>query len=159
MGTLFAGIIRAPMTSVLMIFETTQDYAVIVPLMISNLISFFVSARLQREPIYDALAYQDGIHLPSADTRYQRGGRQVIGLMQPAAETLPAEITVSAALQFALTSRYESWPVCDKRGVIGVMNKQTLQSLAARRRKCPIRPFRRSHVPSSSLRPVGPPGS
>lgn len=29
MGTLFAGIIRAPMTSVLMIFETTQDYAVI----------------------------------------------------------------------------------------------------------------------------------
>lgn len=40
MGTLFAGIVRAPMTSVLMIFETTQDYAVIVPLMISNLVSF-----------------------------------------------------------------------------------------------------------------------
>src|SRR5277367_6245757 len=31
MGTLFAGIVRAPMTSVLMIFEMTQDYAVIVP--------------------------------------------------------------------------------------------------------------------------------
>src|SRR5436189_6050544 len=77
MGTLFAGIIRAPMTSVLMIFETTQDYAVIVPLMFSNLVSFFISARLQREPIYDVLAYQDGIHLPSAATRQQRGGRQV----------------------------------------------------------------------------------
>ena len=32
MGTLFAGIVRAPMTSVWMIFDTTQDYAVIVPL-------------------------------------------------------------------------------------------------------------------------------
>ena len=29
--------------------------------MISNLVSFFISARLQREPIYDALARQDGI--------------------------------------------------------------------------------------------------
>src|SRR5947209_9997190 len=37
MGTAFAGIVRAPMTSVLMIFEITRDYAVIVPLMISNL--------------------------------------------------------------------------------------------------------------------------
>ena len=36
-GTAFAGIVRAPMTSVVMIFEITRDYAVIVPLMISNL--------------------------------------------------------------------------------------------------------------------------
>src|SRR5208282_5525177 len=43
MGALFAGIVRAPMTSVLMIFETTRDYAVIVPLMISNLVSLFIS--------------------------------------------------------------------------------------------------------------------
>jgi chloride channel protein, CIC family len=131
MGTLFAGIIRAPMTSVLMIFETTQDYAVIVPLMISNLISFFISARLQREPIYDALAYQDGIHLPSAASRHQSGGRQVVEVMQPAGETLPAEITVDAALQFALTSRQECWPVCDKGGVIGVINERKLQNLAS----------------------------
>ena len=41
MGALFAGIVRAPMTSVVMIFETTRDYAVIVPLMIANLVSFF----------------------------------------------------------------------------------------------------------------------
>jgi len=49
MGTLFAGIVRAPMTSVLMIFETTHDYAVIVPLMISNMVSFFISSHLQHQ--------------------------------------------------------------------------------------------------------------
>ena len=37
------------MTSVLMIFETTRDYAVIVPLMISNLVSLFISSRLQHK--------------------------------------------------------------------------------------------------------------
>ncbi len=75
MGAVFAGIVRAPMTSVLMIFEMTQDYAVIVPLMIANLVSLFVSSRLQRQPIYDALAVQDGIHLPQAETRHRHRER------------------------------------------------------------------------------------
>ena len=47
MGTAFAGIVRAPMTTVVMIFETTRDYAVIVPLMISNLVSFFIASRFR----------------------------------------------------------------------------------------------------------------
>src|ERR1700686_5607458 len=57
MGTAFAGIIRAPMTSVVMIFEITRDYAVIVPLMVSNLLSYFIASRLQKEPIYEVLAH------------------------------------------------------------------------------------------------------
>ena len=76
MGTAFAGIVRAPMTSVVMIFETTRDYAVIVPLMISNLVSFFISTRLQRKAIYEVLAEQDGIHLPNAESRSQDGQRR-----------------------------------------------------------------------------------
>ena len=56
MGTAFAGIVRTPLTSVIMIFEITRDYTIIVPLMISNLIAFFISHKLQEEPIYEALA-------------------------------------------------------------------------------------------------------
>ncbi len=82
MGAVFAGIVRAPMTSVLMIFEMTQDYAVIVPLMIANLVSLFIASRLQREPIYDALAVQDGIHLPSAEARQRQGKRHIIRIMR-----------------------------------------------------------------------------
>src|SRR5271170_4689835 len=99
MGTLFAGILRAPMTSVLMIFETTHDYAVIVPLMISNMVSFFISSRLQPEPIYEALANQDGIHLPNEGTRRRYGQQQVAQVMRAATETLPAHTTVEEALK------------------------------------------------------------
>ena len=73
MGTAFAGIVRVPLTSVIMIFEMTRDYSIIVPLMISNLVSFYVSFRLQRQPIYEALAHQDGIHLPNLAARGFRG--------------------------------------------------------------------------------------
>jgi H+/Cl- antiporter ClcA len=87
MGALFAGVVRAPMTSVVMIFETTRDYAVIVPLMIANLVSFFLSSRLQKEPIYEALAVQDGIHLPGGALGRRQGQRQVAQVMRPAAKT------------------------------------------------------------------------
>lgn len=66
MGALFAGIIRAPMTSVFMIFEITQDYQILVPLMVANLLSFLISRRFQAMPIYHALLAQDGVHLPAA---------------------------------------------------------------------------------------------
>jgi CIC family chloride channel protein len=69
MGAAFAGIVRTPLTSVIMIFEMTRDYTIIVPLMISNLIAFFISQRFQRIPIYEALADQDGVHLPTAESR------------------------------------------------------------------------------------------
>ena len=68
MGTLFAGIIRAPMTSVFMIFEITQDYQILVPLMVANLLSFMISRRYQPVPVYHALLHQDGVHLPSPAT-------------------------------------------------------------------------------------------
>src|ERR1022692_3168967 len=127
MGAVFAGVVRAPMTSVLMIFEMTQDYAVIVPLMIANLVSLFIASRLQHEPIYEALAVQDGIHLPTAKTRHRSGQRQVVGIMQIASQLLPAEITVREALEEVRSSASRTWLVTDRRGVIGVVNLAKLE--------------------------------
>ena len=127
MGTVFAGVVRAPMTSVLMIFETTRDYAVIVPLMISNLVSLFIASRLQPQTIYDALSLQDGIHLPTAETRREQGQRQVTRAMAAATDLLPAELTVQEAIAKIRTSRYRAWPVVDQRGVVGVISLLTLE--------------------------------
>jgi len=96
MGTAFAGIVRTPLTSVIMIFEMTRDYSIIVPLMISNLISFFVSQQLQHEPIYEAVAHQDGIFLPTGEARGHSSRLRVADCMQPSA-TLSAGTPVETA--------------------------------------------------------------
>jgi CIC family chloride channel protein len=127
MGAAFAGIIRAPMTSVVMIFEITRDYAVIVPLMISNLVSFFISARFQKQTIYEVLAHQDGIHLPTVEARQQGGQRQVAQAMRAATEVLNGEMTVQEALEKSRSSQFHAWPVSDERGVIGVVSLQGLE--------------------------------
>jgi CIC family chloride channel protein len=127
MGTAFAGIVRAPMTSVVMIFETTRDYAVIVPLMISNLVSFFISAKMQPEPIYEVLAQQDGIHLPSGDTTAVEDRRRVVRAMRPADQILPCSMTVSVALETVKSSAFHAWPVSDKPGIVGVVSRAALE--------------------------------
>jgi chloride channel protein, CIC family len=127
MGTAFAGIIRAPMTSVVMIFEITRDYAVIVPLMLSNLVSYFISSRLQKEPIYELLAEQEGIHLPKFG-RGQQARRQVMQIMQPAGQVLSAAETVQRALELAREAALQTWIVSDARGVAGLLTREQLES-------------------------------
>jgi CIC family chloride channel protein len=138
MGAVFAGVVRAPMTSVLMIFEMTQDYAVIVPLMIANLVSLFVASQLQHEPIYEALAVQDGIHLPTARGRQQRGQRRVASIMRAADMLLPSETTAWDALKRIGASKYQTWLVTDGRGVIGVIDLSRLQSEATENSDKPL---------------------
>jgi CIC family chloride channel protein len=127
MGAVFAGIVRAPITSVLMIFEMTQDYAVIVPLMIANLMSLLIASRLQHESIYEALAVQDGIHLPGSETRRRQGRPQVMKVMQTANYLLPAEITVRESWERVRSSGVRTWLVADRRGVVGVINSSRLE--------------------------------
>lgn len=63
MGAFFAGSIRAPFTSVLIIYEMTHNYSLILPLMFGNMIAFNVAEKLSETRIYDALLVQDGIYL------------------------------------------------------------------------------------------------
>ncbi len=64
MGAVFAGVIRAPITSIIIIFEMTGSYGLILPLMIANMTSYALARRFRPTPIYDALLEQDNIFLP-----------------------------------------------------------------------------------------------
>ncbi len=135
MGALFAGIVRAPMTSVLMIFEMTRDYAVIVPLMIANLTSLFISRRFQKEPIYEALAHQDGIHLPSSATLHGASGQTVAQVMRSAPQTLPAQICVKEAIERTRSAQQRAWPVVEKDYFLGMLTRKMLEDALVDGRK------------------------
>ncbi|MEW6364745.1 MAG: chloride channel protein [Acidobacteriota bacterium] len=126
MGAVFAGIVRAPMTSVLMIFEVTRDYAIIVPLMISNLVAYIVSMRLQRVPIYEALAKQDGIHLPTPETRADQEGMLARDVMGAPGDAIPADITVPEAAARCREASRENWPVARGNELVGMVSLSQL---------------------------------
>jgi CIC family chloride channel protein len=96
MGTLFAGIIRAPMTSVFMIFEITQDYQILVPLMVANLLSFVISRRYQPTPVYHALLEQDHVHLPAPGLKTTARGWTARDIMSPAPPLVAADRSIES---------------------------------------------------------------
>jgi CIC family chloride channel protein len=132
MGTLFAGIIRAPMTSVFMIFEITQDYQILVPLMVANLLSFMISRRFQPVPVYHALLHQDGIHLPSAGAQASRTARTARQVMIGAdASVIPPELTIADAWQRAQAHEQSFYLVGVPERLVGAVNWSDLDRLHA----------------------------
>ena len=98
MGTLFAGILRAPMTSVFMILEVSGNYSIIVPVILSNGIAYFISRHFQPTPIFDLLSRQDGLDLPSLEEEREVQLLRVEDAMRPAAaQTLSRHMSVKQA--------------------------------------------------------------
>lgn len=128
MGAAFAGIVRTPLTSVIMIFEMTRDYSIIVPLMISNLISFFISQQLQREPIYEALALQEGVYLPTGESREELAGIRVSEVMHTGVEPLAMDADIDTAKLRLVQEKCSSWPVGGRNDVQGVISSHEIES-------------------------------
>jgi CIC family chloride channel protein len=63
MGAMFAAVVRCPFTSLIIIFEMTGNYSLILPLMAGNMLAWQIARRLQPISIYNALLLQDGVTL------------------------------------------------------------------------------------------------
>jgi chloride channel protein, CIC family len=99
MGTLFAGFLRVPLTSVFMVLEVSGNYSIILPVIISNALAYLISLRFQPTPIFDVLARQDGIDLPSMEELREGHALRVEDAMRaPVAPVLSGDDTVDEAL-------------------------------------------------------------
>ena len=63
MGAMFAAVVRCPFTSLIIIFEMTGNYSLILPLMAGNMLAWQIAKHLQPVSIYNALLMQDGVSL------------------------------------------------------------------------------------------------
>lgn len=118
MGTLFAGILRAPMTSVFMILEVSGNYSIIVPVIVSNAIAYFISRTFQPVPIFDLLSRQDGLDLPSLEEEREIPLLRVEDAMRPAVgQTLTGGISIAEAREKVQGSAQEFF-------VVGIMDEK-----------------------------------
>lgn len=133
MGAVFAGVIRAPITSVLIIFEMTGGYALVLPLMIANVTAYLVARRFDSRNVYEALLEQDGIHLlhaPTAST--QLDSLRVAEAMTTRAHSVAGECSVEQALRTIEHDEFSGYPVVDRQGrCLGLTNLARLRRVVA----------------------------
>jgi CIC family chloride channel protein len=99
MGVLFAGFLRAPMTSVFMVLEVSGNYQIIVPVIVANTFAYVISRSLQPVPIFDLLTRQDGLILPSLEEQREERVLHVEDAMRTLdSPMLDSDLTVEEAL-------------------------------------------------------------
>jgi len=132
MGVLFAGFLRAPMTSVFMVLEVSGNYSIIVPVIVANTFAYVISRGLQPIALFDMLTRQDGLDLPSMEEQREEGILRVEDAMRPVeGPVLDAEKTVEQALQEVDHSENEDLLVRMSPSGWSVVTKQQLAALAA----------------------------
>jgi CIC family chloride channel protein len=132
MGAVFAGIIRAPITSVLIIIEMTNGYSLIVPLMIANMSAYAVARHLRPTPIYEALLEQDGIELRPRPRPEARDGLSVAQLpLQERRYTTLSPGMGATELLDNLNGRQEVFPVVHQGTLVGIITLDDLALLAS----------------------------
>jgi chloride channel protein, CIC family len=120
MGAVFAGAARTPITAVLIMFELTGEYRIILPLMLAIALAAGVSKLISRDTIYTRKLLRRGIDLQAPDRALSRI------LVAAAAGPLPAALAPQAGLA-DLTARFAAdgstaLPVIDDRGhLLGVV--------------------------------------
>jgi chloride channel protein, CIC family len=133
MGAVFAGVIRAPITSVLIIFEMTGGYGLVLPLMLANMTSYALARAWRSAPIYEALLAQDGIELPQLNVRPHPLERlTVANVMTTAVTCVRAEQTLAEAAQSVREQTFALAPILDERSVlVGVVSLAELRTAAS----------------------------
>jgi CIC family chloride channel protein len=116
MGAVVAGTTHAPITAILIIFELTSDYKLIIPLMASCIIASLVSTRLKRESIYTMKLYRRGADLFRGREVNVLRSLHVQDVMDDKLATLTAETPLTELVEQLADSPHSYYYTTDSAG-------------------------------------------
>ncbi len=147
MGALFAGILRAPMTSVFMILEVSGNYSIILPVILCNTISYLISRGFQEVPLFDLLSRQDGLDLPSLEEEREQAILRVEDAMHPTlGRALLGDETLGSARSIAVSTQEAFFLVSLGEGRWSVLSREALLQTGHAENE-PVRGLVRARVP------------
>ncbi len=114
MGAVAAGAMHAPITAILIIFELTDDYRIILPLMIACIISVLITTRLKKDSIYTLKLSRRGIDLFRGQEINVLRSLKVSKVMKTDYETVKADTPFRQLMDLTITSPHSNFFVIDK---------------------------------------------
>ena len=116
MGAVVSATTHGPITAILMLFEMTGDYKIILPLMIACIISSVAGGQLLRESIYTLKLVRRGVDIRAGKEVNVLRSMSVKDVMNPQVETVPDDLSLGKLAQKIAKSKYNSFPVLDEEG-------------------------------------------
>ncbi|MET8583490.1 chloride channel protein [Streptomyces collinus] len=132
MGATFAGAARAPITAVVILFELTGEYSIILPLMLAIVLATATSRLLSRDTIYTLKLRRRGIDLENPPPGAAIGTQHVGAVMEPLPSPLPATTALADAADLLSLSGHGALPVVAATGeYMGVVTAQAVAEALA----------------------------
>ena len=133
MGAFFCAVSRAPITAVVIVFEITADFKLVLPLMIGSAVAYLVAEKVDSGSLYDRLLEFNGIQLTKAkaatDTLSDLHAEDV---MQRRVETLSSLLTFDEVMQAFSRSHHRGFPVVDNGKLVGIVSQTDLANASKR---------------------------
>jgi len=122
MAAVLAGSVHTPLTAIILLFEMTNDYRIILPVMFAVVVSMFISQRLQRDSVYTLALARKGVRLQRGRDVDLLEGITVAEVMQQDSEVLLASQSIESAMAWLSVTRHHGVPVVDDRGrLVGIL--------------------------------------
>jgi CIC family chloride channel protein len=132
MAAFFGGAAHAPVTAILILFEMTGDYRIILPLMLATVISTLASRVLSRESIYTLKLSRRGVHLEEGQDTDVMQGVTVGEAMTMDPDSVPPDMSLEdLAQEFARTHHHGYTVVDEKNCLVGVVSIRDYERILA----------------------------
>lgn len=134
MAAFFCAVARVPITAVIIVFEMTTDFNLVLPLMIVSVVAYFVSDTVGAGSLYDHLLRWKGIHLENeVDDNRLWTSLMAVEVMQPKVETLSSYMSLDEAIQAFSHSSHRNFPVLDNGKLVGMLTQTDVAEWTQRR--------------------------
>ncbi|MDO9514967.1 MAG: chloride channel protein [Syntrophales bacterium] len=130
MGALVAGATHGPITAILILFEMTGDYKIILPLMLSCILSSVIASQIRQESIYTMKLIRRGINIRAGKEVNIMKSLLVRDAMTKDVVTVSENMHLNKLLEHTFSSKYSSFPVVDVGGLLsGIVTFQDFKEV------------------------------
>ena len=130
MGSFFAGLLRSPISAVLIVVELTRDYELMIPLMLAVSLSVMVSRRISRNSMVEQQMIDEG-YIEAKESSDPLANVRVSEAMQANPTTVSADVTLRDAARGVAGMHHRIYPVVDAEGrFAGVLSRESIESAA-----------------------------
>jgi chloride channel protein, CIC family len=133
MAGMVAGATRAPLTAIFIVFEMTDDYTYVVPLMIVAVIAYATARRLSPHGLYDGWLAMRGEHVAHGVDRSVMDSTHVGEALDRSVPTVDSGASIDTLVAAAAKTRHGVLPVLDDGALIGLVTHHSLREALADR--------------------------
>ncbi|MHC5736554.1 chloride channel protein [Nostoc sp.] len=132
MAGFFSAVSKVPITAVVIVFEMTTDFNLVLPLMIVSVVAYLVAEKIDPRSLYDLLLEWKGIHITKEpSTEGLLAQLSAADVMQRRVETLSSQMIADEAVQAFSHSHHRNFPVLKNGKVVGIVTQKDLVNIAS----------------------------